>query len=84
MATMNISLPDPMKEWVENQTSTGRFSNTSDVVRDLVRREQERQAAIAELQALIKEGDDSGLTDATLEDIRAEVKQELTQSSDAV
>ena len=29
MATMNISLPDPMKEWVESQTHDGRYANHS-------------------------------------------------------
>ncbi|MCZ4429780.1 type II toxin-antitoxin system ParD family antitoxin [Agrobacterium sp. SOY23] len=44
MATMNISLPGPMKEWVEAQSKTGRYSNASDYVRDLIRRDQERGA----------------------------------------
>lgn len=60
MATMNISLPDPMKSWVESRTKDGRFSNSSDYVRDLIRRDQERQAAIAELQGLIDTGFESG------------------------
>lgn len=60
MATMNVSLPDPMKEWVESQTRTGRYSNASDYVRDLIRRDQDRQAAIAELQQLVDEGLASG------------------------
>ena len=42
MATMNISLPDQMKEWVEAQSGSGRYSNASDYVRDLIRRDQER------------------------------------------
>ena len=60
MATMRVSLPDPMKEWVESQTRTGRYSNASDYVRDLIRRDQDRQAAIAELQKLVDEGMASG------------------------
>ena len=43
MATMNVSLPDPMKDWVEAQAATGRYSNASDYVRDLIRRDQERR-----------------------------------------
>ncbi|OWU61385.1 antitoxin, partial [Staphylococcus aureus] len=27
MVTMNVSLPHPMKEWVETQAKTGRYSN---------------------------------------------------------
>lgn len=60
MATMNVSLPDQMKDWVEAQAKTGRYSNASDYVRDLIRRDQERQKAIAELQHLITEGIESG------------------------
>ena len=57
---MNISLPDPMKTWVETQTKDGRYSNVSDYMRDLIRRDQARQAALAEIQALIDEGLASG------------------------
>jgi antitoxin ParD1/3/4 len=56
MATMNVSLPDPMKAWVEAQTRDGRYSNASDYVRDLIRRDQDRQQAVAELQQLVDEG----------------------------
>lgn len=60
MATMNVSLPDPMKDWVEGQTKSGRYSNASDYVRDLIRRDQDRQTAVAELQTLVDEGRASG------------------------
>ena len=60
MATMNISLPDPMKSWVETEADSGRYSNASDYVRDLSRKDQERQAAVAALQTAITEGVESG------------------------
>ncbi len=60
MATMNVSLPDPMKAWVETQASGGRYANASDYVRDLIRRDQERQTAVAELQRRVTEGIESG------------------------
>ncbi|MCD1636378.1 type II toxin-antitoxin system ParD family antitoxin [Martelella mediterranea] len=60
MATMNVSLPDPMKAWVEAQTSDGRYSNASDYVRDLIRKDQERHTAVKTLQAAITEGIESG------------------------
>ena len=53
MATMNVSLPDAMKEWVEAQVETGKYGNTSDYVRDLVRRDQERAEAQQKLQQLV-------------------------------
>lgn len=69
MATMNVSLPDPMKEWVETQLQTGRYSNASDYVRDLIRHDQERRNKIAELQKLIDEGLESGVSERSMDDI---------------
>lgn len=60
MATMNVSLPDPMKDWVEGRSHDGRFSNASDYVRHLIRKDQERHDAIAALQAEITVGVESG------------------------
>jgi len=67
---MNISLPDPMKNWVEAQTETGRYSNASDYVRDLIRRDQERLAKVAHMQMLVDEARQGGISDETMEDIR--------------
>ena len=69
MATMNVSLPDPMKEWVEAQARGGRYSNASDYVRDLIRRDQERAQALAELQGLITEGLESGVSNRSLDEL---------------
>lgn len=87
MATMNISLPDQMKQWVEEQVATGRYANASDYIRDLVRQSQDEQAererGIAEVQALIDEGLESGVSDRTVEDIRRDVLAELGLTDDA-
>ncbi|MEJ7812493.1 MAG: type II toxin-antitoxin system ParD family antitoxin [Gemmatimonadaceae bacterium] len=44
MTTMNISLPDEMKRFVDEQVSGGGYSSASEYVRELVRAEQKRQA----------------------------------------
>lgn len=81
MATMNVSLPDPMKEWAEEQSRSGRYSNTSDYVRDLIRRDQERQQAIAALQQAVDEGLASGPPEPfDAEAFLAEKNAGLTQS----
>ena len=56
MGTMNISLPDPMKTWVEEQTKTGRYANSSDCARDLIRRDRARREAVAEFQTAVDVG----------------------------
>ena len=40
MATMNISLPDPMRDYVQNRIDSGQYASVSDYVRDLIRRDQ--------------------------------------------
>lgn len=60
MGTMNISLPDPMKSWVEDQAKSGRYANSSDYVRDLIRRDRLRREAIAEIQGAVDAGLASG------------------------
>lgn len=56
MATMNVSLPDALKEFVETQVDERGFGTSSEFVRDLIRREQER----TRLRALIVDGMSSG------------------------
>lgn len=76
MATMNVSLPDPMKDWVESQTKSGRYSNASDYVRDLIRRDQERRAEIAQVQSLIDEGLESGVAERfSMDALQAELDE---------
>ena len=83
MATMNVSLPDKMKQWVEEQVATGRYGNSSDYVRDLVRRDQERAEARQEFERLIEEGFASGISDMTAEEIFAEARAEFLRENDA-
>ena len=72
MATMNVSLPDPMKAWVEEQSRDGRYSNASDYVRDLIRRDRERTEKIARMQVLVDEARASGISTLTVDEIREE------------
>ena len=59
MQTMNISLPDSMKHFIEGQVAAGGYSSASEYVRALVRAEQHRQAK-ARLETLLLEALDSG------------------------
>lgn len=71
MATMNVSLPEAMKDWVERQARSGQYGNSSDYVRDLIRRDQARQAKIAHMQSLVDEALASGESDRSFADLRA-------------
>ena len=59
MQTMNVSLPDTLKAFVDEQVSTGGYSSVSEYVRDLLRAAQERKTN-ERLQQLLLEGMESG------------------------
>jgi antitoxin ParD1/3/4 len=75
MATMNVSLPDLMKDWVEERVKGGQYANASDYVRDLIRRDQEKREAL--VQALI-EAEEGGVSPRNvlqiIEDTKAKLK----------
>jgi antitoxin ParD1/3/4 len=77
MKSMNISLPAPMRDWVEAQVEGGSYASASDYVRDLIRKDREyiskRQAL---LQALI-EGEESGISNKSIEEVIAEARAEM-------
>ena len=86
MAQMNVSIPDKLKGWAESRVAEGRYSSTSDYVRDLVRRDQEQEEARRRLQAAIDEGRASGVSDRDpfdyLEELRAGLRDRM-KSADA-
>jgi antitoxin ParD1/3/4 len=59
METIHVSLPDPLKAFVETQVAEGGYSSASEYVRDLIRADQKRKAE-GKLEALLLEGLNSG------------------------
>lgn len=79
MPTMNISLPDPLKEFVDAQIASGRYSSASEYVRMLIR-EDEKHRAEEKLQTLLLEGlatRESDLTREDFEDVRKAARERL-------
>jgi antitoxin ParD1/3/4 len=79
MQTMNISLPDQLKDFVDERVGSGRYSSVSEYVRDLIRDDEKRKAQ-EKLEALLMEGIQSGkptgMTRQDWEDVRRQaVKQ---------
>ena len=81
-ATMNISLPETLKEYVKERVREGRYSNPSDYIRALIRTDQERTAE-RRLEALLLEGLASGepapLDAAEFQAIKSEVHARLAR-----
>jgi antitoxin ParD1/3/4 len=80
MAQMNVSLPDGLKNWAETRVAEGRYSSTSDYVRDLMRRDQEAEEKLRNLRVMIEEGLASPETDATIESIIADSRARRRQA----
>ncbi len=72
-----ITLTNQQDQWVKAQIAAGRFTNDSEYIRDLIRRDRERDAAFHVLQAAIQEGLDSGLSDRTISQIAEETEARL-------
>ena len=76
MATMNISVPDPMKDWVKDQIDEGKYASSSDYVRDLIRKDQLEKDKLAALQAAITRGIESGQTgELDMQSIKRKARQ---------
>lgn len=79
MESMNISLPEPLKRFVDGQISTGRYSSASEYVRELIRADEKRKAE-EQLEAMLLEGLSSPereLTKADWKAIRSEAMARL-------
>ncbi len=80
MAIMNVSLPATMKSWVEQQSKTGRYSNVSDYVRELIRKDQDRATKIAHMQALVTDGINSGAGCRSMAELRDAVHDQVSKT----
>lgn len=72
-STMNIALPEPMRAYVARRVESGQFGNTSEYVRELIRRDQ-REQDVARLRAMVEEGLASGPARADTADDWAELQ----------
>ena len=74
MTTMNISLPDSLKEFVDEQVEQRGYGTSSEYVRELIRKEQDR----LQLRELLQDGASSARTkpvdDAYFDGLRRRVK----------
>ena len=58
--TLNISLPKPLKRFVEEQTAAEGYTSASEYIRELIRAARRRRARGHQLETLLLEGLDSG------------------------
>ena len=78
MDTMNIALPESMKQFVQERVTDGGYSSTSEYVRELIRPDQRRKAE-ERIDALLLEGLDSGEPIPVNQDYWDEKKPKLAE-----
>jgi len=66
MATLNISITDSMREWIDAQVASGDYANASDYIRDLIRHGKDYNEYLREM---IEEGEASGVSTRSISDI---------------
>lgn len=83
MATMTISLPDQMREFVETEIAHGSYGSASELFRDMLRERQKRKAQ-ERLEALLLEGLESGASIPVTDEYRTRRRRELLAKLEGV
>jgi len=79
MATLNISIPDNMKEWINTQIKSGKYSSASDYMRDLVRSDQR---GFQEIDDMLIAGLNSGeVTPFDMEETKTKARLRLQEQN---
>lgn len=74
MTSMNVSLPEQMKSWVEGKIDAGQYHNASEYIRDLIRKDQAETEKTLAFRAAIEIGRNSGVDDRSVDEIFVEAK----------
>jgi antitoxin ParD1/3/4 len=72
--TMSFALPESLREYIDSRVRSGPFGNTSEYLRDLIRRDQQEQAK-KRLRDLIEEGLNSGPGQPVTPELWAELRE---------
>ena len=74
LATLNISMPQAMRDWIDLQIDSGEYANASDYIRDLIRHDQRQRD---QLRLALIEGEKSGVSSRSVRDIARITKRRL-------
>ncbi len=77
MATLNISMTDNMREWIDAQIQTGEYANASDYIRDLIRHDLRERDAI---NIALSTGEKSGRSKRSVKDIADQTKRKIKRA----
>lgn len=73
MVKKSITLTQQQNEWVQSQLAVGKYASDSELLRDLIRKEQARNDEVNVIREALIAAEDSGLSNREPADIMAEV-----------
>jgi antitoxin ParD1/3/4 len=82
MVKKSITVTDQQNKWIQSQLSVGKYASDSELLRDLIRKEQARTDEITALRQALLLGEKSGLSNRKPADIMAEVLANRSLSAD--
>lgn len=74
-----ITVTEPQDQWIKSQIGAGHYTNDSEYIRDLIRKDQERSSKIAAMQKLVDEARAGGISDLSMSEVRELAQQRLQQ-----
>lgn len=78
----SISLTDQQADWIKGQIATGNYNNDSEIIRAAIREKQEREAGIEAIRAALIEGEQSGMSDRTPQQVVARINEYKRKQND--
>ena len=77
MVKKSITVTEQQEQWIQTQLASGHYASDSEVLRELIRREQRRDAELQAIRAALLEGEESGMSPLSADDIRKDVLKRL-------
>ncbi len=75
-----ITVTDQQDDWIKARIAAGEFTNDSEYIRDLIRRDQARFSEIEAIRTALIEGEEGGISDRAPQEVREAVKNRLRQN----
>ena len=79
MTSLNISLPEALRQFVDQKVKTGGYGTASEYIRELIRQDQKQEAEQERMEAMLLEGLDSGPGIEVTPELWKELRDELVE-----
>ncbi len=82
MVKKSITVTEQQDQWIQAQLATGHYASDSEVLRELIRREQKRDVELQAIRAALIEGEESGVSLLSADQIREDVLKRLRKDGE--